>query len=192
MCGASVLGSKVLLVRQVHVHPTLCITLRRMSREASHVREEIVLLVGGARVPWFSTMRQALDGVDHRYAAMSPAPRLNSIWAVVNHVSFWHDLARRRLLRDFTTEQEADESGWSLPAAGGADEWNRTQQELIERNIAFADAAATLSEEQLEEPWAPGRAPKWQVAYGLMNHTSHHTADVLIARTLLGIPLATR
>jgi uncharacterized damage-inducible protein DinB len=132
---------------------------------------------------------RTLDGVDHADAARRPAEGLNSIWAVVNHVSFWHDVVLRRLRGEVSTDSEARESGWSLPAAGGAGNWTRAQQELIARNAAVAEAVGALSPTQLEEPWAPGRAPRWQLAYGLMNHTSHHTADVLIARHLLRIPI---
>lgn len=164
----------------------------RVASELSHLAEEIVVLVGGTRMPWFTTLRQALDGVDHQRAARRPGDGLNSIWAVVNHVSFWHELALRRLRGEFSTQEETDDSGWSLPAAGGAADWDRTQQELITRNATFAEAVRALSPETLEEPWAPGRAPRWQLVYGLMNHTSHHTADVLITRRLLGIPRADR
>lgn len=160
-----------------------------MSSEPRHLEEEIVALVAGARVPWFTTLLRALDGVDHEYAARRPAEGLNSIWAVVNHVSFWHELALRRLRGEHSTDAEAIESGWSLPAARGAGEWTRVCEELIKRNAGFARAVGALSAAELDEPWAPGRAPRWQLAYGLMNHTSHHTADVLHARLLLGIPL---
>lgn len=161
-----------------------------MSREPRHLEEEIVALVGGANFPWFTTLMPALEGVDHRYAARRPAEGLNSIWAVVNHVSFWHELALRRLRGELSTDEEAIHSGWSLPATGEAGAWTRTREELISRTLAFARAVGALSPVELEEPWAPGRPPRWQLAYGLMNHTSHHTADVLIARRLLGIPLA--
>ena len=160
--------------------------------EPRHLEEELIAFMGSPRVPWFTNLVQALQGVDHRYAARDPGHGLNSIWAVVNHVSFWHDLALRRLRGEFSTDAEALESGWSLPAGGGAGSWARTQQELIARNVALARAVGTLSPDQLEEPWADGRAPRWHLAYGLMNHTSHHTADVLIARRLLGIPLPDR
>jgi len=147
------------------------------------------VLLGGTSMPWFTTLMRALESVDHRYAARRPADGLNSIWAVVNHVSFWHDLALRRLRGEFSADAEAVESGWSLPTSGGADDWSRVREELISRNAAFARTVGALSPAELDEPWAQGRAPRWQVAYGLMNHTSHHTADVLIARHLLGIPL---
>lgn len=109
-----------------------------MSREPRHLEEGIVALVGGANFPWFTTLMRALEGVDHRYAARRPADGLNSIWAVVNHISFWHELALRRLRGEFSTDEEANESGWSLPAAGEAGDWTRLQQELISRNAAFA------------------------------------------------------
>lgn len=163
------------------------------SNEPRHLEDDLLSFFGAGRwSPWFTSLTQALDGVDHIYASRAPLEGLNSIWAVVNHISFWHELALRRLRGEPTTDEEAVESGWSLRATGGANEWTHVREQLLSRNVAFARAVGTLSPSELEMPWAPGRAPRWQLAYGLMNHTSHHTADVLIVRRLLGIPLETR
>jgi len=163
-----------------------------VASELSHLAEEIVGLVGGTREPWFPTLRQALDGIDHMRAAQRPSNGLNSIWAVVNHISIWHELTLRQLRAEHLAQEEIDDSGWSLPAAGGPADWTRTQQELVARNANFAEAVGALSPAAFEERWAPQGAPRWQLVYGLMNHTSHHTADILIARRLLGIPRADR
>jgi len=159
-------------------------------READHLAEELLTFMGSVRVPWFTSLVQALVEVNEKYAEGDPSYGLNSIWAVVNHVSFWHDLVLRRLRGELTTKEEAIESGWSLPAHGGSRAWTHTQHELIARNAELAQFVRTLTADDLERPWYPGRpALRWQVIHGLLNHTSHHTADVLIARRILGIPL---
>ncbi len=162
-----------------------------LTSEARHLATELVAFVSSDAQPWFTPLMKALAGVDGRTAERIPAPGLNSVWAVVNHMSFWMDLVLRRLKGEPVTDAEAIESGWSLPSAGSEAEWRRTCREIESRAAELARLIGELRPEELAGPWAHGRAPRWQLINGLINHTSHHIADVLTARHLLGTPAAT-
>lgn len=59
---------------------------RSMGTEAAHLAEELLAFMASTRVPWFTPLVRALEGVDAKLAERDPGPRLglNSIWAVVN------------------------------------------------------------------------------------------------------------
>lgn len=99
--------------------------------EAHHLEEDILSFFGAGRwSPWFTSLTKALDGVDHIHAARRPGEGINSIWSTVNHISFWHDLALRRLRGEPSTDEEAVESGWSLPGRAAP-----TVEDLGERDM---------------------------------------------------------
>lgn len=159
--------------------------------EARHLAAQLVAFVGSDDQPWFPSLKRALSGVDHRIAAM-PIADGNSIWAVVNHIAVWFELTERRVRGDPATDEEARESGWSLPAAGEQAEWERVRDEVARRANALAGAIAGLSDEDLLRPWAPGRAPQWQRLHGAVDHMSFHIGEILTIRAALGRPLPER
>jgi hypothetical protein len=54
--------------------------------EAQHLAQAIEQLFVSDAPAWFTPFAVATDGLSAEQAATSPAPRFNSIWAVVNHV----------------------------------------------------------------------------------------------------------
>jgi hypothetical protein len=160
--------------------------------EAEHLADALralfVLDDHGLYTP-FST---AVAGLTAAQAAASPAPRFNSVWAVVNHVRFWQEVTLLQL-RGQPVDRRAlgAENGWP-PAGDQADEsgWQAAVGRCLEVNQELAEMTAALSDEALAMALAPGRAAPWQLIQGMIAHNSYHTCEVISIRHMLGLWLA--
>src|SRR6266851_5757395 len=83
--------------------------------QANHVAEALELLFTSTTPGWFTPFVTATDGLTAEQAATVPAPRFNSVWAVVNHVRYWQEVALLQL-QHLPVDGEAlgseDGSGW--------------------------------------------------------------------------------
>jgi DinB superfamily len=90
----------------------------------------------------FASFTAATDGLTAAQAAAVPGERMNSVWAVVNHVWFWNEGPRRKLLGQAFEPADLgapDWSGWP-PAGDPSDEaaWQAARARAIDANAAFA------------------------------------------------------
>jgi len=157
--------------------------------EAERLSDALQGLFSNPEHGWFTPISVAIAGLTAAQAATVPAPRFNSVWAVVNHVRFWHELTLLRLRGISANAKELwADNGWP-PAGDPTDEraWERDCQRLLGANKELAAEVAKLSDEQLGEPIAPGRARRYQVIQGLIAHNSYHTNEVISIRHMLGL-----
>ena len=130
-----------------------------------------------------------MAGLSAAQAAAVPAPRSHSIWAVVNHVRFWQEATLLRLRGEPVDRQALGaQDGWP-PAGDPADEvgWQAACTRALAVNAALAGAVAELSEDELADPIAPGRASRWQAIHGLIGHNSYHTSEIVRLRHMQGL-----
>jgi hypothetical protein len=83
--------------------------------EATYIAEALKQLFTSATPGWFSPFITATDGLTAEQAATVPAPRFNSVWAVVNHVRYWQEAALLQLQQlpvDGALLGSDDGSGW--------------------------------------------------------------------------------
>jgi hypothetical protein len=117
-----------------------------------------------------------------------PAPRMNSVWAVVNHLALWHE-EMLGPLRGQPVDRGSlgAEDGWP-PVGDATDEaaWTAARERLAALNAELGALVGGLSDAELEESPEPG-AKRWQLLHGLVNHTSYHTCEVICARQLLDL-----
>lgn len=132
----------------------------------------------------FTSFATAVAGLTAVQAATVPAPRFNSVWAVVNHVRFWQEVTLRQL-RGLPVDRRAlgAENGWP-PLGDPADEvgWESAVQRCLEVNRELAEAEAALGDEALAAPLAPGRAAPWQLIQDMVAHNAYHTNEVISIR----------
>jgi uncharacterized damage-inducible protein DinB len=141
----------------------------------------------------FTSFSTAVAGLTALEAAAIPAPRFNSVWAVVNHVRFWQEVTLLRLRgRPVDRRALAAENGWP-PAEQQSDSpddeaaWRAAVERCVEVNRELADVAAALSDEALAAPLAPGGAAPWQLIQGMIAHNAYHTCEVISIRHMLGL-----
>ncbi|HMQ32522.1 MAG TPA: DinB family protein [Chloroflexaceae bacterium] len=163
--------------------------------EGKHLSVGLIESFNSARPAAFAPFSMATDGLSAAQAARVPGERLNSIWAVTNHLWFWNE-APLRLLRGQAVEPAelgaADWKGWP-PAGDPADEaaWQAARARAIEANAAFAAAAAELAPEALAAE-LPGWGPAWAIVQSMLAHNSYHTGEIMTLRHLQGLWIDSR
>jgi hypothetical protein len=68
-----------------------------MSTEAEHLSDAVRAFFVMNDHGLFTSFSTAVAGLTAAQAAAIPAPRFNSVWAVVNHVRFWQEVTLLRL-----------------------------------------------------------------------------------------------
>src|SRR5688572_24829617 len=145
--------------------------------EAQHLAEALTRHFAGSTLSGaFLPFEAATEGLTAAQAAAVPAPRFNSIWAIVNHVWFWQEVLLR-LLHNQSANHELlgapDGSGWAL-AGDPTDEaaWQAARKRALEVNASLAAAVARLSEAELVETLEAWRSPKHRGIQGIVAHNS--------------------
>lgn len=137
----------------------------------------------------------ATDGIGAAQASASPGERMNSIWAVVNHLWFWNELPLRKLQGQNPEPADlgaADWQGWP-PVGDPADEaaWQSARARAIAANTAFAAAVAALTPEQLAADIA-GWGPAWSIIQGMAAHNAYHLGEIVTLRHAQGLWIDSR
>lgn len=138
---------------------------------------------------WFPSLAHSLEGVTAAEASWLPreGARLNTIWQLVNHLTYWKK-AMVRLLRD-REEVLPDPAGTAFGKPGnGADEegWQEAVEALFAASDELDGVIASLPDEALD--WAPeGDLPSpAQVLVGMVEHDAYHGGQIVLLRKLQG------
>jgi len=138
---------------------------------------------------WFTPFVLATDGLTAGQAATVPAPHFNSVWAVVNHVRYWQEVALRQLQQRPAADDSDDGTGW--PAVGDASDdaaWYAARTRAIEANAALAHYISGLMDAELDVPIA--ERDQWNtrrhLIYNMIAHNSYHTCEVTTIRHMQG------
>jgi hypothetical protein len=156
--------------------------------EAQHLSDALVGLFAHSGHGWFAPFTVAVGGLTAQQALSVPAPRFNTIWAVVDHVRFWHQIVLLRL----HGEQVSDpalwrEGGWPAAASPADDAaWRAACDFAVALNAEVAGAVAGLDDADLVRPPGPGRAMHYQVIHGLIAHNSYHINEIISLRHMQG------
>jgi hypothetical protein len=158
--------------------------------EAQHLADALERLLSNPASGVFAPFITVTEGLTAAQAASVPAPRFNSIWAVVNHLWFWEESLRRVLRGESATPAElgaATEHGW--PAAGSpTDEagWQAARSRVLATNAELARYLRTLDDEAIAQPldaWGTVRA---RAVLSIIAHDSYHTCEIISLRHMQG------
>jgi len=88
--------------------------------EAEHLSEALITLLVRSDNGWFTPFTTVVEGLMVEQALQVPAPGMNCIWAVVNHMRFWNEVILLRL-RGLPVNRKAlgAENGWPRPGGPG-------------------------------------------------------------------------
>lgn len=143
----------------------------------------------------FASFAMATGGLGAAQAAAAPGERMNSIWAVVNHLWFWNEVPLR-VLRGEAVDPASlgapDWQGWP-PVGDPADEgaWQVARERCLAANAAFAAAVAALTPEELAAD-AGSWGPRWAVAQAMTAHNSYHIGEIVTLRHAQGLWIDSR
>lgn len=130
------------------------------------------------------SLREALEGVDHRQAALHPVPGAHSIWELVIHIRVWADIAARRLAGESFGEPPPHED-WPPPSGNGADAWRQAVEDLHRSYEALAEKVRTLVPSQLEAKVDGLGYSTWTMLHGVVEHAAYHGGQIAILKRAL-------
>jgi hypothetical protein len=154
------------------------------SEESLHLADLLADYFSNPFNGWFTPFMDALRGIDAAQAAVVPAPRFNSIWAVVKHVRHCEEMVLAQLCnRPEVVEQLNLEGDWP-PIGQPGDEaaWQADCQKALEVNQQLAERIK--SEENILQISATNGETYWKLVQGVANHNSYHTCEIISIRHL--------
>lgn len=81
--------------------------------QAQALSDALLGLFSNPEAGWFTPISIGIQGITAEQAAIVPAERFNSVWAVVNHLRFWQEFMLLRLQKQNVDRQAlGDEKGW--------------------------------------------------------------------------------
>lgn len=154
--------------------------------EAEHLSRALRGFFANPQNGWFPPFTDAIAGLTVAQASWIPAPEMNSVWALTNHVRFYQELILLRL-RGEPVDRRAlgAENGWP-PPGDPADEgsWQASCHRAQAVNEELAALLAGLSDQVIAQPIQEGKANPWQFLHGLIAHTAYHTGQIIMTRRL--------
>jgi len=157
--------------------------------EAKHLAEALTGFFGPAQNGWFASFTTAVAGLTAQQAAWVPGRGFNSVWGLVDHVWFWQQFLLP-VLHGVTEDQQPlrREDDWA-PVADPTDEaaWQAACQRAVAVNAELASYVGGLSDEELAQPYAPGKRQRQKVIQGIIAHNSYHTCEIISVRHMQGL-----
>lgn len=157
--------------------------------EGQHLAETLVAFFAHKDHGVLTPFTEAAAGLTAAQAGQVPGPRLHNIWAIVNHVRFWHDVTLLQL-RGLGVDWESlgAKDGWPPPGDRSDDaSWQAAVKRTLALNGEIAALVETFTDGELVEPVVAGQVARWQVVQSLIAHNCYHTCSIITARRLLGL-----
>lgn len=158
--------------------------------EAHHLADSLERLFSNPASGVFAPFINVTDGLTAAQAAAVPAPRFNSIWAVVNHVWFWEESLLRLLRGESATPESlgaTTEHGWP-PAGSATDEagWQAARTRALATNAELAQHIRSLSDEAIAQPLEAWGTVRARAVLSIIAHDSYHTCEIITLRHMQG------
>lgn len=156
--------------------------------EGEHLAEALTGLFGREDNGWFTPLTVAVSGMTAEQAAWVPGPGFNSVWGLVDHVWFWQQFllpVLKGVPEQQTLHREDDWKPVADPTGEAA--WQAACRRAMAVNAELAAYVAGLGDEELAQPYAPGRARRQQVIQGIIAHNSYHTCEIISVRHMQGL-----
>jgi uncharacterized damage-inducible protein DinB len=121
---------------------------------------------------------QILGGVSASVAAARPIANAHTMWEIVGHMTFWEDVATRRL-GGLRAGLEEERNFPSAPEATNAN-WQKTLDQFRASNKAFREGLQKLDPARLDELSAAGKRSFYEEAHGLIEHHVYHAGQIAL------------
>lgn len=130
------------------------------------------------------SLRELLADVSHTQAARKLAPDTHSIWELVEHISAWEEIVRRRLAGEVVIEIPDEVN---FPVINDASElaWQATLQRLAAGQQALRDGIKECADAKLAEI-VPGMGyTNYFMLHGVIQHTLYHAGQIALLKKLV-------
>ena len=126
---------------------------------------------------------QILDSISAKSAAHRPIAEAHTIWEIVLHMTFWDDVATRRLAGEHAGLDEA--LNFPAPPKPTEHNWQKTREEFRASNQKLREALAKLDPAHLDELSAGGKRTFYNEAHGVLQHDVYHAGQIALLKKSL-------
>ncbi len=157
--------------------------------EAKHLSDALVGLISDPESGWFTPVVEAIKDLTAEQASKVPKEGFNSIWAIIDHMSYWQMFTFHRLRGESVEHLREDPSrNWSrLYQPSDELEWQISCERLISSNKELAATVSNYSDDEMDMPYMEGRPKRYQVIQGIIAHNCYHTNEIITIRHMLGL-----
>ena len=134
--------------------------------------------------PWYgSSILAVLGALTAAQASGKPIPSAHSIWEIVLHMKYVHDLVLDRLRGHAATH--SDVAAWPRVEDISNDTWVAAQGALAVTCNALLDEISRLDEKRLDQPVIEGFSSTYTTLHGLIQHDLYHAGQIAILKKSL-------
>lgn len=137
---------------------------------------------------WFVPLSVALDGVTALVASWRPNETFNTIWQLVNHLTFWTEFVSNRLNGAPPTGQRIDNQVTFGEPGNPEDEqgWRETVSRLYLVYREFHTRLETASGVDMSRTFNSAGTPGATVISNCLMHDAYHVGQIVLLRKLQG------
>ncbi len=148
--------------------------------EARRIRHQLKISYHGKA--WHGpALKEVLEGVTAAIAAERPIEDAHSIWQIVRHIAAWQN-ETAQVLGGKPYESLAGDADWPPITDTSETAWTGALGELENAQKALTDAAANLTDEQLDQK-VPGRDFTFYILLtGVVHHNLYHAGQIAILK----------
>jgi uncharacterized damage-inducible protein DinB len=122
-------------------------------------------------------LQQVLEGVTPAQATAKFNPGGNSIWQLVNHISYWRKTVMIRLTGKDAYPSSED---FYMPTMQDTSSWQNTLHDFNTVYIAFTKAILSFEETKLNQPSPKPGQTYYQLLMGCLQHDSYHMGQMVL------------
>lgn len=123
-------------------------------------------------------LRELLTGVDAATAAARQVSGAHSIWELTAHVTFWIDIARRRLAGEVVALQDGDD--WAVIDIRTPFRWRDTLAALDASHERLLAAVRELKPEDLDRIVPAMGYSNYVLLHGVLQHNLYHAGQIAL------------
>lgn len=131
-----------------------------------------------------ANLRTLLEGVSAERGAARPVAGAHSIWEIVQHISVWTDVVRRRLAGERLASLP-DDQDWAPVRSTTPAAWSATLAELDASHRRLLQAIAGLDDARLNDTVPEKDYSVYVMLHGLVQHVSYHGGQIGVLKRAL-------
>ena len=128
-------------------------------------------------------IKDTLEEVDYKEASTVTRSSNNTIAALVNHLSFYNDIAMQRLSGNNPVINASN--GLDVDEIKNEDDWIKMKEHSMESAHQLAFAVRKFPEEKIFELSPNGVATYYKTLHGIVEHAHYHLGQIVLLKKLI-------